>query len=280
MNHHESERRRALKERLQEDTGAVDETLLNALHEWRNEPPIAPDPARQRALIAQLEGMVTTPTPRRTFGLLPLLIMRAQLKIVRGAIFAVSAVVMLIGVGVSLVLYRPNTGVDDLPMVLIAPIVTAFGLALLYGAEIDSAMEIEQTTPVSPAMVMLARVALVFGFDLIAGLVASVILSLVLPGVSLWPLVWAWFAPMAFLSALAFLLSVFFLDSAVGIVSAAVLWAMLLTARYLQDKPIWFRLPDLLTAETRPVFFVAAIPLFLLALWLCEQREVQFRRGA
>jgi hypothetical protein len=277
LNHEEV--RRALRERLREDLGNADEPLLDTLQEWRDQE-VKADPIRQKALIAQLENLVSiAPQPRASFWLLPLLIMRAQLRIVRGAIFVASALVMVIGVGVTLALYQPQADPSDLPLVLVAPLVTAFGLAILYSTEVDSALEIEQTTPVSPALIMLARIALVFGFDLAFGLIGSVALTVIQPSISLWPLVVAWLAPMAFLSALAFLLSVFFLDSAVGIVAATGLWALFIASRYLQDRPMFLHLPDFLAPSLRPLYLLAAIPLFLLGLWLCEQREIHFRRS-
>lgn len=277
MNMNNNNEQEVLQDWLREDTG--EDALLETFERWRAEE-FAPDPAKQAAMIAQMEGMVVPASKRQhIFGLLPFLIIQAQLKIVRGAIFVASALVMVIGVAVTLALYNPKAEVGDLPLVLIAPLVTAFGLAFLYNSEVDAAMEIEQTTPVSPALVMLARITLVFGFDLIAGLIGSAIIALTQPDISLWPLVVAWLAPMAFLSAMAFLLSVFFLDSAVGIIASLVLWGLFIANRYIENKPLFLRLPDLLAPELRPLFLIAAIPLFILALWLCEQRELQFRRG-
>lgn len=207
----------------------------------------------------------------------PLLLMRAQLRVVQGEILIASALVMLLGVVVTLLTFNMAYAGVDLPLVLIAPIVAAVGLTFLYSTEVQSIAEIEHATSISPSLVLLARLTLVFTFDFASGLIGSIILTLTQPDLSLWPLVGAWLAPMAFLSALAFLISVVFVDPLVGILISFTLWVALIMIRFVNANPYLRPLsgiPDLLAANFRPWLLVLAIPLFAVALLINQRRDL------
>jgi hypothetical protein len=80
-------------------------------------------------------------------------------------------------------------------------------------------------TVTSPRLVLLARVTLVFCYDLALALAASVVMSLVTPRVGLIEMVTAWLGPMTLLLALSLLLAMWIGPNlAIGV--AAALWAV------------------------------------------------------
>jgi hypothetical protein len=166
-----------------------------------------------------------------------------------------------------------------LPFVVVAPIVTALGVAFLYGDESSAALEIQLATPVSPRVVLLGRLALIFGFNLVLSVIASVILTLTQADISLAPLILSWLAPMTFLSALSFVLSVTLFDPLASVLISMLLW-VLLVARHAFESPIWgyARMPDFLSAEMYPLLFGLAVAAVVTGMWVAE-RENRFARG-
>ncbi len=314
-----TDRHERLRAMLREDIGDEADEFLETVERLRDLPAPAVDPEQTTELIMALKaklasppaplrrrrGEITarsdTPTPQVERGLggeanhrpfqhlrdwPPLLLMRAQLRVVQGEILIASALMILLGVVVTLLTF--NMGMYsglysiDLPLVLIAPIVAAVGLAFLYGTEAQAVAEIEHATPVSTSLVLLARLTLVFAFDFALGLCGSIILTLTQPSLSLWPLVGAWLAPMSFLSALAFLISVLFVDPLVGMVISFGLWAALIMIRFVNINPnlhLIIAIPDLLAANVRPWLLILAIPLFALALWISTRRDLIIKKG-
>ncbi len=201
----------------------------------------------------------------------PVLFLRAQVRVVQRDLWLVSALMMLLGTLVTMGMYgRQRTG-DVLAIVWVAPLVAAVGVAYLYGFEADPPLEIELATPASRRLVLLARLALVFGFDLALALIGSAALAFTQSGVSLWPLVITWFGPMAFLSALAFLLTVIFIDSMAGAVISMLLWMVQSVMRLVPNflPP----LPDMLAVEARPWLLALALLMGVIALWLAGRDE-------
>jgi hypothetical protein len=89
----------------------------------------------------------------------------------------------------------------------IAPLVAAAGLTVSFGPENDQAYELVMSTPVSPWKVLLARLSIVSGYNLLLALAASLALLAIVPAGLLGAVILGWLAPMAFLSALALLLA-------------------------------------------------------------------------
>jgi hypothetical protein len=259
--------------RLREDATSPDEAerllpVVSRLPEWTT-----PQPTRRQtqALIARLQPEMPART-RPSFDVLRFawLLLQAQLKVVRREIWAASLLVMALG---TLIALPPVSADSTWPMALFAPIVAATGVAFIYGPLVDPALEIELATPVSPRLVLLARLVLVFGFDLALGLVASVALAMLNADLSFWPLVMSWLAPMAFLSALAFLLTALSSDSLLGMLVSLVLWGM----QAIRQAPavaeaLWY-VPNLMTPEARPWLWVLAALLGGLALWIGGREE-------
>jgi hypothetical protein len=133
-------------------------------------------------------------------------ILISQIPLVRREIWPASAAVMALGLAISFI------GVPAHILPFLAPLIAAAGVAVIYGPEHDPAFELVNSTPSSPRQILLARLALVFGYNLAVALAASLLLTIPLaapnlPGEFFGGIVLSWLAPMAFLSSLALLLS-------------------------------------------------------------------------
>jgi hypothetical protein len=199
------------------------------------------------------------------------LILRSQVRLVHPATWVASGLVIALGALVTLIFYRSAHTGADLPLVIIAPLVAACGVAFLYGLEADPAMELQLATPVSARLVLMARLALLFGFNLAITLACSVALTLAGAQISLFPLIAAWLAPMTFLTALAFFLSVLFFDSLASVLISLLLWIGTALRHFLQEATLI--IPDVLHANFYPLMLVTAPVLVVLALWLAEREE-------
>jgi hypothetical protein len=137
-------------------------------------------------------------------------------------------------------------------------------------------LELEDTTPASARILLLARLTLVFGFNLVLMLGSSLVLALLREDISLWLLVSTWLAPMTFLSALAFFISVITKDALAGGLLSLFLWAGHLTFRLVSfDQEIFYvlTLPGLSDQSSRPLLLVVAVVLATVALWLGGMNE-------
>lgn len=201
------------------------------------------------------------------------LILRSQAQLVHPATWAGSALVIALGTLVTVIFYRTAQTGAELPLVIVAPLVAACGVAFLYGLDADPALELQLATPVSPRLILLARLALLFGFNLAITLACSVLLTLVRSQISLLPLIAAWLAPMTFLSALAFMLSVLFFDSLVSVFVSLTLWVGTALRHTFDLGVMALYVPDLLRVDLRPALWLVAPALVVMALWIAEREE-------
>lgn len=148
-------------------------------------------------------------------------ILVGQRPLVQRELWAASALVMVLGVVVVVSSKVAATGV----LGLLAPLVAALGVSMIYGPEVDPALEVTLATPTSARAVMLARLTLVTAYDLALALVASSVLAAVGAAPTLGGLVGSWLGPMLLLSTLSLLLSVWS-RPAVGIAVALGLWSV------------------------------------------------------
>ncbi|WP_406318778.1 hypothetical protein OHA77_15310 [Streptosporangium sp. NBC_01639] len=168
--------------------------------------PPAPGPEAVHAALTRsaLDGAETwsRPRPYRAWALLAM-----EARMLRPVIWLLSALVMAVAIGAGYALVRVEAA--EFVLALAAPLVAAAGVATLYGPEQDDAFELVAVTPTSPRVVLLARVTLVFGYDLLLALLASVVLAPLsyLPA-GLSSLIATWLGPMAALAALTLLLAV------------------------------------------------------------------------
>lgn len=245
------------------------------LRQWRDPAPDSSAKARLlETLLAELPERAPQhqPARRQGFGLAwAWLILRSQTRLVHPATWAASGLVIALGALVSLVFSQSAQASAELPFVFVAPLVAACGVAFLYGLDADPALELQLATPIPPRLILLARLALLFGFNLTITLVCSVVLVLARAQISLAPLIVAWLAPMTFLSALAFLLSVLFFDSLVSVLISFMLWIGIVLRRFVTIESFIF--PDLLNPAFYPLMLLAAPALVVLALWLAEREE-------
>ncbi len=138
--------------------------------------------------------------PRRAWQLL---VMEARL--LHPGVWAASFLVMAVCAVFSLVW----PVLPEATLGLGAPLVAGLGVAGLYGPERDRAFEVVAVTPTSPRVVLLARVTLVFGYDLALASLASGVLAVAgRSPAGMVELVTAWLGPMALLAAVSLLLSV------------------------------------------------------------------------
>jgi hypothetical protein len=261
-----------------EDNEALVRTVQQ-LQRWET-PEVAPETMLNliELLAAELPQTVgTAPHPNQIEAIWnswALLLLRSQLRVVSRELWLASALVMALGTVVTLATYNPS--IDGmLPLVLLAPVVTAAGIAFVYGPLNDPALEVELAAPISPRLIALARITLVFCFNLGLGLIGSAVLVLSGSGLTFAPVVAAWLAPMAFLSSLAFLLSVVFFDPLISALFSGVLWMMMNMRNYMQldIHPLLELIPNLLTADARPLIWLMAVVLMGAALWLVGQDE-------
>ena len=184
-------------------------------------------------------------------------LLKAQVMLVHRELWPVCAVLMAIGVIVALLAEKASV------IHFLAPLVGAVALATLYGPEHDPATELALTTPTSSWKILLARLTLVSGYNLLLALAASFILLTLLPSNLLGVLILGWLGPMAFLSALALLLSLWVgTSNAITLVSGVWLMRYLFLASLFNNQQfplLWF---DFLAAYQQ--FWQS--PLLLLAL--------------
>lgn len=244
------------------------------LHRWGD---VAPDPTAKAALLQRLLAeLPERELPRRNARARVIwawLILRSQIRLVHPVTWAASTLVIALGALVTLAFYRPAQNGTELPFVILAPIVTACGVAFLYGLDVDPALELQLATPVSARLILLARLALLFGFNLIITLVFSIGLTRAQSQISLAPLIAAWLAPMTFLSALAFLLSVLFFDALMSMLICLLMWVGVAARHFLPLGSFTFSIPDLLHTDYYPVLWIAAPVLIVIALWIAEREE-------
>lgn len=258
-----------LRTKLIEDTGSSEEadrmwSAAIRLSDWAAPTPSVQETDRLvQTLIAELPARRTTRSGSMLWWLL-----RAQLRVVQQEIWLASALVMALGLFVTLT-NQYDVSRQEAPFVLIAPLVAALGIAFLYGPAAEPALEVELAAPISPRLVVLARLLLVFAFDLALALISSIVLVVAQSEWSLWPLVMMWLAPMTFLAALAFLLSMIFSEPLVGAAICLTLWGV----QVLRGFIIVDVLPDLLAAETQPWLWLSALVCAGIAVWLAGSEE-------
>jgi hypothetical protein len=122
-------------------------------------------------------------------------------------------------------------------------------------------------------VILLARLALLFSFNLVLGMIGSVALAFAHAEISLAPLILAWLAPMSALSALAFLLSVLSFDPRLSVLISMTIWGSQVMRRGEQHMLDLRGIPDLLREDLYPLMFGAALAAVLLALWLAAREQ-------
>lgn len=161
---------------------------------------------------------------------------------------------------------------------LMAALLTAVGMAFLYGQRIDPAHEITLVTSTSPRLILGIRCGVVLGYNLLLN--GGIVLPL-LAWHGLMTPIWFlsnWFAPLCCLSAIALLFSVVWNASAAVLVCIG-LWALRLLdigqQLLLGDAPpeaFWQRQYEGFWHQG-PMLFVVAVLAVILAFCLVERKE-------
>lgn len=128
-------------------------------------------------------------------------LLRSQMPLVQREIWPASALVIGLGYVAALI------SAQAVFIYALAPLIAAACVALIYGPENDPAYELALATPTSPRQILLARLFLVFGYNLGLVLVATLGMLPVLHQALFGTLALSWLAPMTFLSAAALVLS-------------------------------------------------------------------------
>jgi len=268
-----------------QNIGANNNDIYDFLQSWQ---PPKPDPTAKRAALAALNDeleSISAPktqvlwaaTSSRWSMLRVWLILKSQARLVHRWIWAGTAIILILGLLVTLISRSSGFSMGGLPFVLIAPVIAALGVALLYGDDTDPPLELQLSTPIPPRVILLARLALLFGFNLGGALIVSVILAAARSDITFMPLVLSWLAPMALLSALAFLCSVVLFDAALSAIISLLIWVALVWRHLGGALPpaINALLPDIWSANLQPFLFLAAVAAVLLALFLAD-REMRW----
>ncbi|WP_238010642.1 zf-HC2 domain-containing protein [Dactylosporangium sp. AC04546] len=176
------------------------------LAQWRE---LLPEPPDARTIVRQamLRSLLDPPTPTYRPGWA---LVRAEARLLSPVVLVASAVVMALGA-----LLAAVQGSAEL-LALVAPLVAAAGVSGVHGPRRDPAFEVIAATPTPLRRIVLLRVALILGYDVLLALAASAVLAAP---------VLAWLAPTALLSALCLPLLVRFgPDVAIG--AALTAWAL------------------------------------------------------
>jgi hypothetical protein len=239
----------------------------------------APSPAILTKMLATLDAAPPTPRWQEWLAAFSALL-KAQRGLIKRGLWPASAAVLSVGFAVTWLSLDGGSDLRELPLLLLAPIVAALGVALAYGPEVDPLLEVALATPTSPRLVLLARLTLVLGYDLGLTTLASLILSIVAPQIPLGTLIWAWLVPMLFLSGLALLLSLLYGPALGSGVSLALWGSQLLLQAPLRAGEAWARWASLFWSSggapvgQRTLLMALATMLFVAAFNLAGREEV------
>lgn len=181
---------------------------------------------RPDALILLL-GRVTE-APRRAGGGLghAAAVLVGQVPLVRRRIWVASVVMLALGAAIA-VTRREQGGVA---LALAAPLVAALGVVLIYGPEVDPGVELAAAAITPIRLILIARLVLVAGFDLVLTVAASGLVAAVGGTYGLWVLVSGWLGPFALLCSLSLLLAVWW-GPGVSALGALAVWSLDVLAR-------------------------------------------------
>ena len=175
-----------------------------------------------RAVLTRAALAPQAPPVRRRGIRFAAQLLRAELRLVHPSVWLASMLVMVCAVAAVAV---GGHGAGATVLSLVAPLVAIAGVAGVYGPQRDPAFEALAITVTSPRLVLLARVTLIFGYDLALAVAASAVLRLAAPQVGLVDLVVAWLGPMTLLSALSLVLAMW-IGPNVSMAVATALWLL------------------------------------------------------
>ncbi len=211
---------------------------------------------------------------RREFDLL-----RIQTPLVRRELWPASGLVILIGLAVAYIIG------NSIVIRIVAPLVAAASLSVIYGSQNDPAIELVFSCPTSPRQILLARSALVFGYNLTLAFFASLAMKSMVPPGLFGALILSWLGPMAFLSTAALLLSIWMETDNVITLTYVVWLAQFVPNLQLQGVAGWLQwlAPPLQAYRlfwADPLLLMTlAGCLLLLALWFTGRSDQELPRS-
>lgn len=137
------------------------------------------------------------------------LVFKRQIPIIHRSIWIATPLVLVFGC--SLVLFATVNSPArvqsiEMTLALFTTVSSAAGVAFIYGLENDTALEITLSTPTSMRLIMLSRLLLVVGYNVILSALASAIIALAHGG-GVWEVMQMWLGPMLLLSSITLTLS-------------------------------------------------------------------------
>jgi hypothetical protein len=195
------------------------------------------------------------------------LVCRTQVPLIHKSIWIASPLVCLFGLVLTLLMNPHIVGHRQLAgnfLVLCIVIVGAAGSAFIYGSSIDPGFELTISTPTSVRLVMLCRMAIVLGYNLLLGMLASAVFAAIYGG-SLWGFAQLWVGPLCFLSSFCLTISLF-VGSTFALICTAVLEVLQTfpasIAYHLGSLPLL----SLDLEPTSPALFIGALLLIAFAV--------------
>jgi hypothetical protein len=245
--------------------------------------PVAP-PGPDIVRRALLRGVLATGGPaagpaavRRPRWRLPVALLRAQARLVPALLWVVSALGIAVAAAVA---YRNTSSTSGSVLGLVAPVVVALGVAGACAPDRDPAFEVCAAAPTSPRHVLLARLTLVLGYDVVLALAGSGLLWLLgLRTGGLTGLVAAWLGPTALLSSLA-LLSAVVVGAELAVAAATAVWLLRLAAGGAFGVAVGWLAPLRAVWTTNPATVRAAVILLAVATLLAGRVEPDRRHHA
>ena len=202
-------------------------------------------------------------------------ILRSQVALIRREIWVSSALVSLLGIIVALLMETVNA------IYFLAPFISAAGVAYIYGMQNDPALELTLATPVSAQQILMARLALVFGYNILLTFSSSLLILFIHGQVAQfsWAVLLDWMAPMAFLSSLALFCSLLW-GSVNAVMVAYSLWVIKGIMPELefsgQYAAGFVSLTDFLNKFGTPShLLLLSLLLFVLAMWFTAKKQVK-----
>jgi Putative zinc-finger len=237
---------------------------------------IASAPLPSAHVLEQVWTKIDAPTTQETAvhrwspGIMLLhlwLVFKKQIGIIHKSIWIVSAMVMIFGCILVLVAISGNhSHLHDaqLLLALFASVIGASGVAFIYGAENDAGFELTLSTPTSIRIVMICRMLLVVGYDLLLSALASTVLALSYGG-GPWEIIQLWLGPMLLLASISLMLSLM-VGSVIGLLFSLILEATQALPSYMEKGLIGLQLarPDLW--QTNPTILLLAVLFFVFAI--------------
>ena len=187
---------------------------------------------------------------------------RMQIRLIRGELWASAFLILMMGVITAHLFDQFNL------YTLIAPLVAAASISTIYGKDSDSGYELLLSAPIARMQILLSRLVLVFGYNLILFILGVFVLRPLQQDPITVHLIGQWLAPMAFLSSLALLLSVS-IGASNAVLITYVFWlsSRFLQADYIFPTPPQFFVPLIgLWTQTMPLYILSAVMLLMTLL--------------